>query len=56
MEELCHIKDGLLWIEESDHANSIKELYAIDKFGKKVDVLFVFIRADELHDKGGGDL
>ena len=55
VEQLGGIENGLFGIEETDEADGVEELDAVDELGEEVDVVLVFVGSHELHHKRGGE-
>lgn len=51
VEQLGCIEDSLVWVEQANQSNGIKELHAVDEFSEEVYVVLVFKGSDEFHDK-----
>lgn len=43
---------SLLSIKQTYDSDGIKELDSINELGKEIDIIFVFVGSDELHNKG----
>ena len=55
MKKLRSIEHSLIGRQQTYNPNGIEELHSIDELSQEVDVVFIFERPNEFHDKWRGD-